>query len=443
VVTLTVGSTFSGIEGFGAGFERVGMQVGWQCESDEKCRELLGGRWPGVPIYDDVRTVHGQGWCEGGKGFPDARCDRCLPRIDVLCGGFPCQDVSVAGRRAGLAGERSGLFWEFARLAAQLAPRWLVIENVPGLLSSCGCDECSGNDGGPAALGDDGDDDGIAPAASVDHRGRDMAVVVGTLTELGYGVAWRVLDAQYFGLAQRRERVFLVGCLGDPARAASVLLEPESCGGNSASRREAGTVVTQSLTGGASSSSCGNPDDNRAQGNFVVAVPVVPALSGRQCSGQSRDDGDSETFVPELAAALSTANGVTSNSGGRRQEDDVNLVADTLRSHPRPGSNSNGALVVEGAAAVASLALRGRGDGAQLELGEEGVSNALRTGGGGARQGWAVRRLTPLECERLQGFPDGWTDGFPDSVRYRMLGNAAPVPVTAWIGKRIVAASTA
>jgi DNA-cytosine methyltransferase len=171
---VTVGSLFSGIGGIDLGLERAGMKVVWQVENNEFCRKALRKHWPGVKLYGDIREIQGNE----------------LEPVDLICGGFPCQDLSVAGKRAGLAGERSGLFYEFARIIDELAPRWVLIENVPGLLSSNG--------------------------------GRDMGAVLGTLAELGYGYAYRVLDAQYFGVAQRRRRVFIVGCFGDVASAAKV-----------------------------------------------------------------------------------------------------------------------------------------------------------------------------------------------------------------------------
>src|SRR3990167_9900259 len=139
-------------------------------------------------------------------------------RVDLITAGFPCQDVSVAGQRKGLAGERSGLFWEIIRVARGLRPGWLLLENVPGLFSS--------------------------------HRGRDFGIVLTALDQLGYGVAWTVLDAQYTGLAQRRERVFLVGRFGAPCPG-EILFEPEGLSGDSPPRRTAGGSVAAPLGAGA------------------------------------------------------------------------------------------------------------------------------------------------------------------------------------------------
>lgn len=299
---LTFGSLFSGIGGFDLGFERAGMRCLWQCEINEQCRSVLRKHWPEVPINTDVTTLNATN----------------AVRPDLICGGFPCQDLSVAGRRAGLAGERSGLFFELMRIVDELAPAWVCIENVPGLLSSNG--------------------------------GRDMGAVVGTLADLGYGWAYRVLDAQYFGLAQRRRRVFIVGCLGDVRRASEVLFERESLPWDSPPSRETGTRVAHCFARGTGSSGY-------------------------------RNDANGEDFV----------------------------------SHPlKAGGNLRQALS------------------AIQKMGEPTCGEAKP-----APPRVGVRRLMPIEAERLQGFPDGWTAGQSDSARYRMLGNAVAVPVAEWIGRRL------
>lgn len=201
---LTVGSLFTGVGGFDLGFEQAGYQVAWQVEADTKAQQVLRARWPAVPLHDDVRTVGAHN----------------LSPVDVLVGGFPCQDLSVAGQRKGLAGERSGLFFEFMRIARELATPWVVLKNVPGLFSS--------------------------------NKGADFGVVLDTLVEGGYGVAWRTLDSRYFEVAQRRRRVFLVGCLGgDHERARAVLFESASSGGDSPTRGQAGPRVAAASAAGA------------------------------------------------------------------------------------------------------------------------------------------------------------------------------------------------
>lgn len=200
---MRCGSLFSGIGGFDEGFRRAGIDTVWQVEKDESCQRVLRRRFthdPGPDLDRGGFSRAGDGHQKGLRvdgGGPVIHTDvaavgaRNLAPVDLVCGGFPCQDLSVTGRRAGLAGERSGLWYEFRRILEEMAPRWAVIENVPGLLSSDG--------------------------------GRDMAVILRSLAELGYGWAYRVLDAQYFGVPQRRRRVFIVGCLGNPAAAAQVL----------------------------------------------------------------------------------------------------------------------------------------------------------------------------------------------------------------------------
>jgi DNA (cytosine-5)-methyltransferase 1 len=175
---LSAFSLFSGVGGMDLGFDRAGIPTIAQCEIDPKAASVLRRHWPDVPVINDVREV------------------TSMSGVEVIHGGFPCQDVSIgaASSRKGLEGERSKLWWEFHRILEEVRPRWCVIENVTGLLSS--------------------------------NRGRDMGAILGALGELGYGYAYRVLDARYFGVPQRRRRVFIVGHLGGRG-AVEVLLEPE------------------------------------------------------------------------------------------------------------------------------------------------------------------------------------------------------------------------
>ena len=185
---MNVVSLFTGVGGFDLGLERAGHRIVAHCEADEKARAVLRRHWPDVPIYDDVVTYEP------------------TESADLVAGGFPCQDLSVAGKRAGLAGERSGLFFEAVRIAdAVLEPGgWVLIENVPGLLSS--------------------------------NDVRGCGIVLASLAERGfYDLAWRVLDSRYFGVAQRRRRVFILGRRASGRRAAQVLLDPEGGGGSSQS----------------------------------------------------------------------------------------------------------------------------------------------------------------------------------------------------------------
>ena len=500
---LTVGSLFSGIAGFDEAFRREGFDVRWMCEIEPFPRKVLAKRFPEVVCHEDVRTVTAA----------------TAERVDVLVGGFPCQDLSVAGKRAGLSGERSGLFFEFMRVADELKPTWVVVENVPGLLSS--------------------------------HRGADFTVVVNTLVELGYGVAWRVLDSQHFGVAQRRRRVFLVACAGGQHdRAAAVLFEREGGQRDSATGEEAGAGLAACLRG-RSARSGGNPpaiagsyrmtafgeyqDDGTAsaikQRDYKDATDLIAFDTTQVTSAQNYSNpqpGDpchplaagahplAITFTQnqrdelrelDVAGALSSEPGthqttylahtITANYGKQIDSSDTNqgppnliipAVAATIKSHQTGGYPTTDVEMTIIPVEPITMEIRGRKDGRNLEMRQDGLANALRTPNGGrdglgvgavatiadtlsvganqttGRPGdispepsmsGGVRRLTPTECERLQAFPDGWTClcgcepystancECPDSPRYRALGNAVTVTVIQWIARRLKAAHEA
>lgn len=171
-MTMTAVSLFAGVGGFDLALERNGVKVVASVEIDKKASAVLAKHFPNSTLFGDITEVTGEQLIAAGFD----------PRNGIITGGFPCQDLSVAGKRAGLAGKRSGLFWEICRLLDETGAENFILENVPGLLSS--------------------------------NNGADMATVVEALVERGYSIAWRVLDAQYFGVPQRRRRVFIVGCLG-------------------------------------------------------------------------------------------------------------------------------------------------------------------------------------------------------------------------------------
>lgn len=303
---MKFGSLFSGIGGFDLGFERAGMSCAWQCEIDVKCQEVLQKHFTGAKLYDDVRTIT--------AGNTES--------VDLICGGFPCQDVSVAGKRKGLAGDRSGLWFEFHRILSELKPKWVVIENVPGLLSS--------------------------------NRGRDFAVILSGLADIGYMSAWRVLDSQYFGVAQRRRRVFLIASLGNGS-AAEVLFESEGVRWHPPARTEAGQGTAGTV-----------------EGNTTLGFDLAQITSKLNYSNPKQGDPQ-----PPLNCAAQ------------------GFIA--YENHPVGQADNN----------VIS-------------------------------QAHGVRRLTPTECARLQGFPDDWNDWLSDSARYKQFGNAVTVNVAEWIGKRIM-----
>jgi DNA (cytosine-5)-methyltransferase 1 len=189
---MTGVSLFAGVGGFDLAMENNNIKVVATCEIDKNASKILQKHFPNAKLFSDVQEVTGEQLISAGFD----------PRNGIITGGFPCQDLSVAGKRAGLAGERSGLFWEIARIIQETETEWFILENVPGLLSS--------------------------------NKGKDMGVVIGTLVDLGYSVSWRVLDAQYFGVPQRRRRVFIVGRRNpDGTSVGKVLFESESVRGDS------------------------------------------------------------------------------------------------------------------------------------------------------------------------------------------------------------------
>jgi len=192
---LTVASFFSGIGGFDLGFERCGFKIAYQCEIHDYCASILERHWPKVHRDKNIKEV-----VDAGQ----------IPDASVWVGGFPCQDVSVArmGPRAGLKGQQSGLFHEFSRLVEQHRPRVVLIENVPGLLSS--------------------------------HKGRDFQIIIRSLAELGYCVGWRVLNSKNFGVPQSRQRVFIVGTHRERRGPGEILFEPERRKGNATTGRSNG-----------------------------------------------------------------------------------------------------------------------------------------------------------------------------------------------------------
>jgi len=382
-------SLFTGVGAFDLGFDLAGWACVGQVEIDEKCREVLTRHWPEVPKYADIRDLD-------GREFAD---------VDCITGGFPCQDLSVAGRRAGLAGARSGLWWEMHRIIAEARPRFVVWENVPGLLSA---------------------DDGGA-----------MGAVLHSLADLGYYGAWRVLDSQYFGVAQRRRRVFGVFAEGRAGgkRCAEVLLEPEGGGWAPAPREGAGEAVAYSLDSGA-----GGDSGKEQQRTFVpdVSYPLTVGTSADRC------DESRQTYVPDVSLAVQAQwrKGVTQREG------QTTLVAAPLEASD--GHHGYSSPRGDGADNLVAYALRGDPGGVGQAHNTNYVSTLQGSGGRGWRNGaedaagghyqpdtLGVRRLTPTECERLQGFPDGWTEGHSDAARYAMMGNAVTVNVAYWLALRL------
>ena len=413
---MIYGSVCSGIEAATQAFHPLCWTPAFFSEIEKFPSAVLAHHYPTVPNHGDMTKF--QDW-------PDHA-------IDILVGGTPCQSFSVAGLRKGLADPRGNLMLTFGAVAQRYRPNWILWENVPGVLSSNG--------------------------------GRDFGTFLGMLAELGYGFAYRVLDAQYVrvgrfarAVPQRRRRVFVVGHLGDWRRAAAVLFERDSLSGHPAPRREAGEVAAGTLKACAGSGGWSNSADHAAAG---LMVPVSNSGEVGYCltaSAQQSLDAETETLLA-VAHALRGDGFDASEDGSGRATPLVPVAFDCKGtavqftddgSHPTlcsMGHNQSH----QNAGGHAAVAFTTSGYGAEIgEVASTMLASFDRISSqvyGCIPQPWAVRRLTPVECERLQGFPDGFTrvpyrgkpaDRCPDGPRYKALGNSMAVNVMAWIGERI------
>ena len=480
-------SLCSGIEAATVAWHPLGWEAVAYSEIEKFPSQVLAHHYPSTPNLGDMTKF--KEWSIESN-------------VDLLVGGTPCQSFSVAGLRKGLDDPRGNLMLTYLAIADKYRPRWLVWENVPGVLSSNG--------------------------------GQDFGVFLGALGELGYGFAYRVLDAQYFGVAQRRRRVFVVGYLGDWRPAAAVLFERHSLSGNPAPSREKRQSVTASVGTGASSRSwpadisstldttfgtkqgLENQHINAGCPMFVPAQPI--ALAENTIGRQPQNGGTGDGFTDGGPMYTLNATGVhgvaqpigfeSSRRDGVRLYDGISntlqafagtgggnspMVAQPIAYNIAPGkgalkddihvtdadatktldaSGSNPAMHQGGAAILQPIAFSGQMSQPQTDVDmtqtlqaknpmavclmdqggsvmniEHDMTGTLRRETHGhepvVMQHMAVRRLTPKECERLQGFPDNYTDiqakgkPTPDGPRYKALGNSMAVPVMAWIGQRI------
>lgn len=362
-------SVCSGVGGFDLGMEAAGHTLGGLIEHDQNCRGVLQRHWPDVRLWRDVRTVRSPG------------------AFDAVIGGTPCQDLSVAGARRGLAGERSSLFWEFCRLAVEAGASWVVWENVPGALSTNG-----GHDFAAVLWG-------LTGARPVVPAGgwRTMGYCAGPFRD----AAWRVLDAQWFGVPQRRRRVFVVA---GPRTERLLALLGES---GSVPRRADSGVTPGHRVGSLTANGVGTcgADADQARLGHLVPVRAHNSTNGRPIGvaptlDQRAQNGPSTTHdVPIIIQA------VAENERGEVRFMNV-----------APSLGEPGGKLGQGNAAV---------------LAEE-----------------RVRRLTPLECERLMGWPDDHTRydatgrAVADRWRYRMCGNGVVAPVAEWLGRLLPGAGS-
>lgn len=384
---MIYGSVCSGIEAATQAWQPLGWSPAFFSEIERfPCQVLAhhyGSNMPGKPL--PANGVPNLGDMTKFKEWPDYA-------IDLLVGGTPCQSFSIAGLRKGLADPRGNLMLTYLAIARRYQPRWVVWENVPGVLST--------------------------------NKGRDFGTFIQGLEECGYHAAWRVLDAQYVrvdgyerAVPQRRRRVFVVGYLGDWRRAASVLFEREGLSGNTPPRRSPQESLTRD---------------------------VAPSLRA-QSNCSLRDDSDA--YV-EVSSSGDVAHRLNAGGMGRQDYETETMIAFNSREDPEVTFDRSGPLGASSPQAQAvAYDLR---NGTEAE-----VAQSLQAGGMGEDRGlcpnaiphtltnWAVRRLTPTECERLQGFPDGYTN-IPvgkkmaaDGPRYKALGNSMAVNCMRWIGQRI------
>lgn len=356
---MTFATIFSGVEGAGMGLEQAGMDQLWACERDKYCRGVLAYNYPRLKVYEDVTRL-------------DANA---VEVPDVLWMSPPCQDLSVAGKRKGLAGERSGLFYVATRIADALVrrgTRYVVMEQVPGLLSS--------------------------------HSGEDFRSVLQSFLELGaVDIGWRVLDSQWFGVPQRRKRMYFVLDFGGK-RAGEILALAQGLRGDAAPKREKGEVAGTFAASGAGGN---RPAGQANEGDFVIVQPLV---------------------YPEVMPTFMACGAGGAYTAGRPGEEGYVLVH-ALQDTSGREKHQNG------------LGIGGNLSYTMDATGLQGVAilNPPK---------YRVRRMTPLEYERGQGFPDYWTRYMidakgqtievSDAQRYKMCGNAVTTPVAKWIGQRIV-----
>lgn len=369
-------SVCSGIEAASVAWHHLGWKPVAFSEIEPFPSAVLAHHYPQVPNYGDMTKF--QEWpIEPGT-------------VDLLVGGTPCQSFSVAGLRKGISDPRGGLMLTYLEIARRFRPRWIVWENVPGVLSSTG--------------------------------GRDFGSFLGALGELGYGWAYRVLDAQWVrtqrhprAVPQRRRRVFVVGCLADPARAAQVLFERESVCRDSAPRGTQGQGAAADAEAGAGA------------GCYWGGSDIANTLTRKGCVDRMPDKDRPFAVLQPVAGTLGNR-GLRSHTG---LDGHGAYVSVPFTKAKRAQSTTDDETWVDGQVNPT------------LSLFDQGETRATTVA---VSQAMTVRRLTPRECERLQGFPDDWTlipwrgkaaDQCPDCPRYKALGNSMAVNCMAWIGERI------
>jgi DNA (cytosine-5)-methyltransferase 1 len=398
-------SVCSGIEAATVAWHDMGWNPLAFSEIEKFPSEALKHHYPTVPNLGDMTKY--KEWDFGTN------------RLDLLVGGTPCQSFSVAGLRKGLDDPRGNLALVYCGILDKFRPKWFVWENVPGVLSS--------------------------------NRGKDFGAFLGALVELGYGFSYRVLDAQHFGVAQRRRRVFVVGHLGDWKPTAKVLFESESLSRHTPKSRKQREEVAATITARFGAS----------RNNFEELAPLYSSeksatltASGAGFSRPGQTSTAHENYVAIQGNLIGRDTGGPQGIGVAENapmytltKGDVHAVAHAFKVRGGCEGGGKGYLGSDEQAFTLSTV-----QDQQIAVGSSEKAGTLRANmGSGFRsdgtpvegvaiQNMAVRRLTPVECERLQGFPDNYTnikENCPDGPRYKALGNSMAVPVMKWIGNRI------
>lgn len=461
----TFGSLFAGVGGFDLGMEQAGWECQWQVEWDKHCQGVLSKHWPDVPKYWDVRNV------DGAQITP----------VDCIVFGSPCQDLSVAGTGKGLEGLRSGLFHEAIRIIKEMKnatnnqfPKWTIWENVPGALSS--------------------------------NKGNDFARVIDEMADIGaLAIEWHILDAQWFGVAQRRRRVFVLACYdsGTAARCPEKILSvPQDSKGNIKQSRKKGKQASREASKSAGESllygqsghakwteggvTLNATDYKRPERNIVLEGSVSTSVmqSEEPISFHAKQDPVSSHNVSQClygqnGVAVAVANPIIIDG---TRTDDIRIYEDQITPTLKHRMGTGGGQVPLVGLEQPVLAYDGYNDaiseniyrtlrigidsGDHIAIPIQGTIIGRSDSAGPQGKGFGgendpsytldtisqhgvmtpeliLRKLTPLECERLMGFPDEHTkyyaNGKPvaDTNRYKMCGNAVATPVARWIGSKI------
>ncbi len=441
-------SVCSGIEAASVAWESLGWTPVAFAEIEKFPSKVLAHHYPGVANLGDMTR------------FREWEIER--DAVDVLVGGTPCQSFSVAGLRKGLDDPRGNLALTFIAMVDHYRPEWVIWENVPGVLSSSG--------------------------------GRDFGSFLGALGNIGYGFAYRVLDAQYFGVPQRRRRVFVVAhSSGDSRRAAEVLFEPESLRGDTPKSNRTGKETSYSFTASlgigsakVSGTLCALDGPNGVSDQYANEAKLIVMADGQTNAAISTNEiaptlnsSQENPIVAYNTLVSETSHCVLASGGQRNDPHTETMVPVTYRKSRRAQSAEDFETWVPDEV-TNTLNCFDLGDIRSVDIVVEHPAHAFKirglghytgtnggvakpgTGGSGymgqdekaytiatsqdqqIMHGMAVRRLTPIECERLQGFPDGYTNIMPetpDGPRYKALGNSMAVPVMRWIGSRIALAT--